>query len=57
MKNKNILSGLIIEIAMALIWSVVFVNVLKSAAGICVGICFGISFGIVFSLIFKDKSN
>lgn len=57
MKNKNIIIGLIIEIAMAFLWSVCFVNILKSVAGICIGICLGISFGVAFSLIFKDKNK
>ena len=57
MKNKNMIIGLIIGIAMAFLWSVCFVNILKSVAGICIGIFSGISFGVAFSLIFKDKNK
>ena len=44
---------------MAIIWSLVFVNILDSMAGIGIGICLGVSFGISFSLIFvkKDKDK
>lgn len=34
MKNKNIMIGLIIGIAMTILWSIVFVNVLNSMVGI-----------------------
>lgn len=59
MKNKNIIIGLIIGIAMAILWSVIFVGVLNSFAGIGVGICLGIAFGISSSLIFykQDKNK
>ncbi len=40
---------------MAIIWSIVFVNVLNSMAGIGIGICLGISFGLSFSLFFQKK--
>ena len=59
MKNKNIIIGLIIGIVMSALWSIVFVNVLNSMAGIGVGICLVIAFGISGSLIFakKDKNK
>ena len=38
-------------------WSVVFINVLNSMAGIGIGICLGISFGISGSLIFSKKDK
>lgn len=37
---------------MAILWSVVFVNILNSMAGVGIGICLGVSFGISFGLIF-----
>lgn len=43
MKNKNIIIGLIIGIAMTILWSIVFVNVLNSMAGIGIEICLGMS--------------
>ena len=55
MKNKNIIIGLIIGIAMTILWSIVFINSLNSMAGI--GICLGISFGISGSLIFSKKDK
>ena len=42
---------------MAILWSIVFVNVLNSMAGIGIGICFGISFVPAFSLIFSKKDD
>lgn len=42
---------------MAIIWSLVFVNILDSMAGIGIGICLGVSFGISFSLIFAKKDK
>ena len=57
MKNKNINIGLIIGIAMTILWSIVFVNVLNSMAGIGIEICLGMSFGISFSLIFTKKDK
>lgn len=42
---------------MAIIWSLVFVNILDSMAGIGIGICLGLSFGISFSLIFAKKDK
>lgn len=37
MNSKNMLMGIMIGIAMAILWSIVFVNVLNSMAGIGVG--------------------
>ena len=60
MKNKGMNVGICIGtiITMSTIWSIVFVNELKSMRGIGVGICLGISFGISFSMIFLNiKKN
>ena len=57
MKNKNIIIGLIIGIAMTILWSIVFVNVLNSMAGRGIEICLGMSFGIFFSFIFTTKDK
>ena len=40
---------------MTILWSIVFVNVLNSMAGIGIEICLGMSFGISFSLILPKK--
>ena len=55
MKIKKVIIGVIIGITAARLWSVVFINVLNSMAGIGIGICLGISFGISGSLIFSKK--
>ncbi len=60
MKNKGTNIGIFIGTitTMSIIWSIVFVNELKSMRGIGVGICLGISFGISFSMIFLNiKKN
>ena len=56
MKNKGMNVGICIGtiITMSIIWSIVFVNELKSMRGIGVVICLGISFGISFSMIFLN---
>ena len=55
MNSKKIIIGATIGISAAILWSVVFINVLNSMAGIGIGICLGISFGISGSLIFSKK--
>ena len=57
MNNKRIIIGVTIGIIAAILWSVVFINVLNSMAGIGIGICLGISFGIFGSLIFSNKDK
>ena len=60
MKNKGTNIGIFIGTitTMSIIWSIVFVNELKSMRSIGVGICLGISFGISFSMIFLNiKKN
>ncbi|WP_440251526.1 hypothetical protein, partial [Catenibacterium faecis] len=39
MNNKRIIIGVTIGITAAILWSVVFINVLNSMAGIGIGIC------------------
>ena len=53
--KKSILACIAVGIGTAILWSVVFVQVLGSMAGIGVGLCLGVSFGILGSLIFKGK--
>lgn len=59
MKSKRMITGIIIGIVAAILWSVVFIRSLNSMAGLGVGICLGISFGISGSLILskKDKTS
>ena len=57
MNNKRIIIGVTIGIIAAILWSVVFINVLNSMAGIGTGICLSISFGISGSLIFSNKDK
>lgn len=57
MNSKKIIIGATIGISAAILWSVVFINVLNSMAGIAIGICFGLSFGISGSLIFSEKDK
>ena len=57
MNNKRIIIGVTIGIIAAILWSVVFINVLNSMAGIGIGICLGIFFGISGSLIFSKKDK
>lgn len=42
---------------MTIIWSLCFVKIFNSMAGIGIGICLGVSFGISFCLIFKKKDK
>ena len=49
MNNKRIIIGVTIGIIAAILWSVVFINVLNSMAGIGIGICLGISGSLIFS--------
>lgn len=55
MKSKRIIIGVTIEIIAAILWSVVFINSLKSMAGIGIGICLGISGSLIFSKKDKDR--
>ena len=59
MKSKRMITGIIIWIVAAILWSVVFIRSLNSMAGLGVGICLGISFGISGSLILSkiDKNQ
>ena len=41
MNSKKIIIGATIGISAAILWSVVFINVLNSMAGIGIGICLG----------------
>ena len=42
---------------MAIIWSIVSVNVLNSVAGIGVGICFGVALGLVSGLFLSKRKK
>ena len=53
MNSKKIIIG--VRIIAAILWSVIFINVLNSMAGI--GIWLGISFGTSGSLIFSKKDK
>ena len=57
MNSKSMLMGIMIGIAMAILWSIVFVNVLNSMAGIGVRVCLGISFGVSSGLILSKKDK
>ena len=57
MKSKRMITGIIIGIVAAILWSVVFIRSLNSMAGLGVGICLGISFGISGSLILSKKGK
>lgn len=57
MNTKGLFCGIIIGIAMAIIWSFVFVNILHSNAGYGVGLCFGVSFGLASSFMFSAIGN
>ena len=57
MKSKRMIIGIAIGIITAMLWSVVFINVLNSMAGIGIGICVGLFFGISVSLIFSEKDK
>lgn len=47
--------GLLFGIGMAILWSVVFVQVLRSPAGIAVGMCFGAALGIAMTASSRAK--
>ena len=58
MNNKRIIIGVTIGIIAAILWSVVFINVLNSMAGIGIGICLGISFAyllVYLAVLFFQK--
>lgn len=57
MNIKGLFCGIIIGIAMAIICSFAFVNILHSQAGFAVGLCFGVSFGVSFGFIFSLIGN
>jgi len=57
MKSKRMITGIIIWIVAAILWSVVFIRSLNNMAGLGVGICLGISFGISGSLILSKKDK
>lgn len=42
---------------MAMIWSVCFINILDSMAGVGIGICFGVAFGMLFTLMFSSGNK
>lgn len=56
-RETAIIIVLLIGIAMAILWSFVFVNVLHSMAGIGVGVCFGIAFAASTGVILQSKKN
>ena len=53
--KKAIYTAIALGVGMSLLWSLVFVRILGSPAGIGVGVCFGISFAIIGFLFFKGK--
>ena len=53
--NRNLLTGRILGIAMAILWSTAFVNVRNGIEGIAIGLCLGISSGIASSLMFRKN--
>ena len=59
--NIKVIVSQTIGICMAVIWSLVFINVFNSMVGLGVGVCFGISFGLCSDLILgkigKKKSE
>lgn len=55
--KRNAVIGMITGVAAAAVWSLVFVRVLHSAAGIGVGLALGAAFGLSASLIFKDSGK
>lgn len=55
--KKKVLAGIALGVGTAIIWSVVFVHVLNSMAGIGVGVCFGASFAVIGVLLFKGREN
>ena len=57
MNNKRIIIGVTIGITAAILWSVVFINVLNSMSGIRIGVCLCMYFGISGILIFSKKDK
>lgn len=55
--KKKVLAGIALGVGTAIIWSVVFVHVLNSMAGIGVGVCFGVPFAMIGTLLFKGREN
>ena len=57
MKIKKVIIGVTIGITAAILWSVVFINVLNGMAGIGIGICLGISGSLIFSKKIKINDD
>lgn len=62
--KKKVLAWISLGVGAAIIWSVVFVHVLNSMAGIGVGmagigvgVCFGVPFAMIGTLLFKGREN
>lgn len=55
MKSKRMIIGIAIGIITAMLWSVVFINVLNSMAGIGIGICVGLFLVYLVVLFFQKK--
>lgn len=55
--DKSFVLAVIVGNVMAVIWRVVFVNVLKGAAGIGVGICFGVALSLVSGLFLSKRKK
>ena len=53
--NRNLLTGRIPGIAMAILWSAAFVTVRNGMEGIAIGLCLGIPSGIASSLMFRKN--
>ena len=53
--NRNLLTGRILGIAMAILWSAAFVTVRNGMEGIAIGLCLGIPSGIASSLMFRKN--
>ena len=53
--NRNLLTGRILGIAMAILWSTAFVTVRNGIEGIAIGLCLGIPSGIASSLMFRKN--
>ncbi|MBQ7810673.1 MAG: hypothetical protein IJ346_06925 [Clostridia bacterium] len=56
MKNKIIISASL-NLALCVIWSVVFVNVLGSLTGLIPGIIFGLAIGVGLTMIFTSGNK
>lgn len=53
--NRNLLTGRIPGIAMAILWSAAFVTVRNGMEGIAIGLGLGIPSGIASSLMFRKN--